>query len=281
VKGDEKGRETFFLVIHSMLAGAFSLDTPNHSSYLLSPKNRNTPSKTLACIGLSRYSVLLGRRVPAIRKGVPVSNTSFVDYYELLQLSPNADTETIERVFRHLAKRYHPDNPESADSDRFHLIVEAHRILSDPEARSGYDVKYQDYWNRRWKLASEASDGSAFGDDREVRESLLSILYIQRRRNMKNPGLGDYEMARLLGRPHELVEFHLWYLKSKGWVERLDTGYLAISALGVDEVEKRRLRYAKDRLLTTHGVASEGSGGQAGSDAADLLMPPKGTTLNQ
>ena len=33
----------------------------------------------------------------------------FVDYYELLQLSPNADDETIHRVFRHLAKRLHPD----------------------------------------------------------------------------------------------------------------------------------------------------------------------------
>ncbi|MEO7964396.1 MAG: J domain-containing protein, partial [Gemmatimonadaceae bacterium] len=32
------------------------------------------------------------------------------DHYETLQVSPRADQETIERVFRHLAKRYHPDN---------------------------------------------------------------------------------------------------------------------------------------------------------------------------
>ena len=35
---------------------------------------------------------------------------SFIDYYEDLQVSPNADQETIERVYRLLAKRYHPDN---------------------------------------------------------------------------------------------------------------------------------------------------------------------------
>jgi curved DNA-binding protein CbpA len=211
-----------------------------------------------------------------------VSETSFVDYYELLQLSPNADTDTIERVFRHLAKKFHPDNTESADPDRFHLIVEAHRILSDPVTRAGYDVKYQDYWNRKWKLASEASDGTAFGDDREIRENLLSIMYIQRRRNMKNPGLGDYEMARLLGKPHELVEFHMWYLKSKGWVERLDTGYLAISALGVDQVEQSRLRFGKDRLITAGGIATEGKEGQAArSDAADLLVSPKGNAFSR
>ena len=130
-------------------------------------------------------------------RGFLMSN-GFIDYYELLQLSSNADTDTIERVFRHLAKKLHPDNKESADPDRFQLIVEAHRTLTDPETRAGYNVKYQEYWNRKWKLASEANDGTAFGDDREVRESLLSMLYVQLRRNMKHPGLGDYEMARLL-----------------------------------------------------------------------------------
>ena len=211
-----------------------------------------------------------------------MSKTDFIDYYELLQLSPNADTDTVERVFRHLAKKLHPDNTESADPDRFRLVVEAHRTLSDPETRAGYDVKYQDYWNRKWKLASEAGDGTAFGDDREVREILLSMLYVQRRRNMKKPGLGDYEMARLLGRPFELVEFHLWYLKSKGWVERLDSGLLAISAPGVDEVEKRRLRLRDDHLLTAGGVAPGGAEGQAvRSGAPDLIVSPKGTAFNR
>ena len=66
-----------------------------------------------------------------------MSNTDFIDYYELLQVSSNADTDTIDRVFRHLAKKLHPDNKESADPERFRLIVEAHRTLSDPETRAG------------------------------------------------------------------------------------------------------------------------------------------------
>jgi len=211
-----------------------------------------------------------------------VNDTGFVDYYELLQLSPNADTDTVERVFRHLAKKLHPDNRESADPERFRLVVEAHQVLSDPKARAGYDVKYQDYWNRKWKIASEAGDGTAFGDDRETRESLLSILYVQRRRNPKSPGLGDYEMARLLGKPYELVEFHLWYLKSKGWVERLDTGMLAISALGVDQIEENRLRLRKDRLLTTGGASRGGADDQsAGRDKEDLLVSPEGMAYNR
>ena len=186
----------------------------------------------------------------------------FVDYYELLQLSSNADTTTIERIFRHLAKRFHPDNPKSSDNDRFYQIVEAHRVLVDPEARARYDVTYQDYWNRKWKLASEAGDGSSFADDQIIREHLTSLLYVQRRRNMRNPGLGEHEIQRLLGIPSELVEFHLWYLKSKGWVERLETGQLAISALGVDQVEQNRLRLKPDRLLTDQSMAGSGKGGE-------------------
>ncbi len=211
-----------------------------------------------------------------------MSENGFVDYYELMQLSSNADTDTIERVFRHLAKKLHPDNRESADPDRFRLVVEAHRTLSNPEARAGYDVKYQDYWNRKWKVASEASSGTAFGDDWETRESLLSLLYVQRRRDPRHPGLSDFDMSRLLDKPFELVEFHVWYLKAKGWVERLDTGQLAISALGVDQVEKRRLRLGNDHLLTAGDDSPAGSESRATRPGAAEVLPfPKGTDTNR
>jgi len=181
----------------------------------------------------------------------------FLDYYEILQVSPNADTDTIDRVFRHLAKKFHPDNTASGDTERFRVVMEAHKILSDPEARAAYDVRHNDHWNQKWQLASEAANRTAFGDDRETRESLLSLLYVQRRRTMKHPGMGELELAMLLRVPHELVEFHLWYLKAKGWVERLDTGALAITARGVDQVEQGRLRLGPDRLLP-YNTGTEG-----------------------
>ena len=196
----------------------------------------------------------------------------FVDYYDLLQLSANADTDTIERVFRHLAKKWHPDNRESADPDRFRLIVEAQRILTNPEIRAAYDVKYQDYWNSKWKLVSEAGNGTAITDDRETREGLLSLLYVQRRRDPRHPGLSDYDMARLVGKPFELVEFHVWYLKAKGWVERLDTGQLAISAQGVDQVEQGQLRLRNDHLLEAP-ESKEGRSKHSG--AAELVVFPR------
>jgi hypothetical protein len=185
-----------------------------------------------------------------------VNESTFVDYYELMQVSPNADEDTIRRIFRHLAKKCHPDHPQG-DPERFRLLVEAHDTLTNPEARSAYDLRYQRFWEAKWKLASDASEGRGFSDDKDVRERLLSLYYVQRRSKMQNPGLGEMEATRLMRIPIELVEFHIWYLREKGWIERLDNGMLAITAAGVDEVEKDRLQLSSDRLLP----ASSAGGG--------------------
>ncbi len=181
----------------------------------------------------------------------------FVDYYELLQLSSNADEDTIHRVFRHLAKKYHPDAPGQGDPKLFNLLVNAQRMLTNPETRAAYDAKYQQHWNRSWKVMAEASDGEGFMEDATVRERLLSLLYVQRRRNMHQPGMGEIELGRLVGSPPEHLEFHLWYLKEKGWLQRLDTGMHAITAQGVDEVERQRVR-SPERLVD--GRVSRGRG---------------------
>ena len=66
-----------------------------------------------------------------------MSSDIFTDYYEDLQISPNADNETLERVYRLLAKRYHPDNGQTGSSEKFDLITQAYQILSKPEKTSG------------------------------------------------------------------------------------------------------------------------------------------------
>ena len=49
-----------------------------------------------------------------------------VDYYELLQISPNAEPETIHRVYRLLAQRYHPDNRETGNAQKFRQLHDAY-----------------------------------------------------------------------------------------------------------------------------------------------------------
>jgi len=180
-----------------------------------------------------------------------VNASSFIDYYDLMQISPNADVETIQHVFRHLAKKWHPDY-RNGDPEQFKLLVEAHKTLTNTERRAAYDLRYQRFWENKWNLAAEASDGRSIVDDSEVREGLLSLYYVQRRSKMNDPGLGEMEVARLMRIPVHLIEFHIWYLKEKGWIQRLENGQFALTARGVDEVEKSRLRLNSDRLLTAH-----------------------------
>ena len=182
-----------------------------------------------------------------------VSDNEFVDYYEVLQVSPNADAETIERVFRHLAKRYHPDNPHTGDSDRFLGLVDAHRALTDVETRAHYDANYRDGRAEQWQKVEEAS-GEVFTDDQSLRDRLLSLLYVQRRRDVLNASMGNIELENLLSVPQEHLEFQMWYLKEKQYVERTDRG-VAITALGVDAAESSRGLLTRDRLLPeTAGV---------------------------
>lgn len=178
-----------------------------------------------------------------------MAGEGFTDYYELLQVSSNADEDTIHRVFRHLAKKFHPDAPGQGDAKRFNLLVEAHRVLTNAETRAAYDVRYQQYWNRTWKVVTEASDGQGLDDDAQLRERLLTLFYVQRRRSMRQPGMGELELARLVGSAPELIDFHIWYLREKGWIQRLDTGLLAVTAEGVDYIERHRVRVEPERLI--------------------------------
>jgi len=67
-------------------------------------------------------------------------NPVTLDCYEVMQLSPNADAETISRVYRMLALRYHPDNTETGNHELFLRLSEAYQVLSGPEARATYNV---------------------------------------------------------------------------------------------------------------------------------------------
>ncbi len=44
-----------------------------------------------------------------------MESSNFIDHYEILEIGPNANSVTVERMFRHFARLYHPDNKETGD----------------------------------------------------------------------------------------------------------------------------------------------------------------------
>ena len=67
-------------------------------------------------------------------------STTRIDYYETLEVTRDADGDTIKRSFRRLARQYHPDVNDAHDAeDRFKELNEAYDVLSSPEKRAHYD----------------------------------------------------------------------------------------------------------------------------------------------
>lgn len=66
---------------------------------------------------------------------------SEADHYAVLGVDPTASSDDIKTAFKRKTLKEHPDrNPgDPGASERFRLVVEAHRVLSDPLLRSKYD----------------------------------------------------------------------------------------------------------------------------------------------
>lgn len=82
-------------------------------------------------------------------------------FYDVLMVSPHADQEVITVVYRHLAKRYHPDTHGSPDAEaRMMEVNEAYDILSDPSKRARYDEIIAAEGGRT-RPATPTTDGAA------------------------------------------------------------------------------------------------------------------------
>jgi curved DNA-binding protein CbpA len=180
------------------------------------------------------------------------------DLYEILEISPNASQETVERMFRYLAQRYHPDRQGTGDADRFDQIVKAYNTLKEPESRAAYDSRHKTNVDYHWSLVEEAGDNDNFEKDGLIQERVLSVLYSRRKRDSRDPGLGQLQLERLTGCPHEMLDFHLWYLRDKGWIMRMENGSVAITADGVDQCLLNHQRGGVQKLLTENSAGAAG-----------------------
>lgn len=177
-------------------------------------------------------------------------SAGFIDYYEVLEISPNANSGTIERMFRYLAQRHHPDNPETGDRLRFDALMEAHATLKDPVKRVEYDIEHSNQSNVRAKLVDEVRDAKGIANGIDIQNKVLSLLYVKCRQNVRDPGIGEFELERLSACPAEHLEFHIWYLKEKGWIRKTEDGTLAITVEGVDRAATEYQRGTTRNLLT-------------------------------
>ncbi|MCX6632204.1 MAG: J domain-containing protein [Candidatus Solibacter sp.] len=159
------------------------------------------------------------------------------DYYEVLQISRNADIETVHRVFRMMATRFHPDNPKTGDTETFLRLKRAYQVLADPVQRAQYDSACQ-IEDQEPLPIFELKD-FVYGLKGEVNRRLgvLSLLYNRRRANQDTPGLSVLDLEKRMAFPREHLNFALWYLRAKGYVHQEDNSDCGITAEGIDYIE--------------------------------------------
>ena len=165
-------------------------------------------------------------------------NDPFLDFYELMQISPKAEPETVQRVYRMLAARYHPDNPRTGDPDRFIKLRQAYEVLSNAETRAAYDVQYQLRMAQPMTVFEMREFAAGIDGEANRRMGILCLLYNRRRTSSDYPGMSILEFENLMSLPREHLMFTIWYLKDAELVRQDENSNLVITSGGVDYVEK-------------------------------------------
>ena len=83
-----------------------------------------------------------------------------MDHYETLQVSRTAEPEVIDKAYRALSMKYHPDRVDEDQREiatrYFQRVSEAYSVLSDPVKRAAYDRTLPDEGGRAWERFMDA-----------------------------------------------------------------------------------------------------------------------------
>jgi len=165
------------------------------------------------------------------------------NYYDVLGIGPEASTREVKSAFRRQAKKHHPDlsagrrsqatdNPSPrADEAAMRLLLEAYRMLSDPERRRVYDRTL-----RRREAEEGGFDYRRFLKGRpDDPESQAKLVVFDLLHDLEDEAIEIYERSKSLG------DFRL-----ERWLERGE----AMDALFclAEEYEKR------ERWLKAHSL---------------------------
>ena len=184
-----------------------------------------------------------------------------IDYYEFLQISPHADADTIHRVYRYLAARLHPDNPDSGDAEMFRLLRTAFDTLSNPVRRAEYDAVCRREQMEVKPLSNSVDFMDSVEGEMNRRIAVLAVLYFKRRANPRFPEVSLAEIERRMGFPRDYLDFTTWYLQKKGYITRADNSDFTLTAEGVDYIETQRGTLpVLNKLLTDGKVQFDKSG---------------------
>lgn len=91
----------------------------------------------------------------------------YKDYYKIMGVGRDANQDEIKRVYRKLARKFHPDVSKEANAEeKFKEVQEAYEVLKDPEKRAAYDQL-----GTQWRQGQQFTPPPDWGQDFEYSTS--------------------------------------------------------------------------------------------------------------
>ena len=126
------------------------------------------------------------------------------NYYELLQVNQNATQEIIEKAFKVLAKKYHPDLQNEINKEKsaeiFKEINEAYQVLSDSEKREEYDRSLG-------QTISEEKYNALYNENRNLKNIINEIEH-EKNQDANNPNLRYEEQNNLYNQQQQQANYY-------------------------------------------------------------------------
>lgn len=199
-----------------------------------------------------------------------MADEAFVDYYKLLDLSPKASPEEVERAVRSQLEHYDPESSSYGDAQCYELVKHARRTLTEAGLRAAYDKEHKK------RMAESAAAGSlAAGTVRKEwkrRQDVLTALYLRRMDHPLSAVMSANDVARATGAPSAGdLEFAFWFLRDEGLAKRTENGAYEITSPGARWVEERVLAAAESAGRANGAVAAAArTGGRPAAESSPL-----------
>lgn len=217
---------------------------------------------------------------------VKMPAAEFVDLYEILQVSPNAEKDTIKRVHQILSLKYQLAAPENNAVAYFALLQQAAATLLDSKTRAAYDLERQarlsapapgvpapvadippapraepatpvaattpvNPVNPATPAALSAGrfmEGLDIDGEKRRRAGLIEICYRQRILKPRQPALSVKQLEDGMELTVDQLEASLWYLKETDLIRVSDAGNYAVTVRGMNAIEGGFVSFVEGRF---------------------------------
>lgn len=134
-----------------------------------------------------------------------------INYYEILEINENASQEVIEKVYKVLIKKYHPDLQENAESkakfeEKIKIINEAYEVLSNEQKRAEYNARLQqERTEKAQKINTQTNEDLNYQQQQELEKEIQQqAQYQQDYQNAINKAYHDAYIQDMKNRGYKI-----------------------------------------------------------------------------